>query len=117
MYINEKDFNSLLETYAELYESVSRLEKDLRNVGRCLANIERDNKEDVKEESSSGCNKCNNCTCEEEKEDPKSNIDYSKVDFDMLTDFGKTVDFGKMLNKEYEEMLEMNMWLKKQFDK
>ena len=74
MYISEKDFNSLVETYVELLESVSRTEKYLRNIERCLDNIERDNKEDVKEESSSGCNKCNDCTCDEEKEKSKREL-------------------------------------------
>lgn len=74
MYINEKDFNSIVETYVELVECVNHLEKYLRNIERCIDNIEKDNKKDVKEESSSVCNKCNDCTCDEEKEKPKREL-------------------------------------------
>ena len=79
MYISEKDFNSIVETYFELFESVLRLEKDLRNIERCLDNVEGDNKEEVKEKNSWDCTMCNNCTCSEEKEQSKCNTHYSKV--------------------------------------
>ena len=93
MYINEKDFNSIVETYIELSECVNHLEKYLRNIGRCLDNIERDNKEKIEKESSWYSNKCDDCTCEKEKEQPKSDINYSKIDFDKILD----EDYGEML--------------------
>lgn len=117
MYISEKDFNSIVETYFELFESVLRLEKDLRNIERCLDNVEGDNKEEVKEKNSWDCTMCNNCTCSEEKEQSKCNTHYSKVYFDMLTDFNKIIEFGKMVNKEHKENVTNKQMDSKEFDK
>lgn len=79
MYISEKDFNNLKVTYAELLQSVSYLEEYLQNLGKCLDNIKRDSREEIKEEGSWDCTMCNDCTC------------YQKVDFDKIDEEYKKI--------------------------